>query len=329
MKIIIDAMGGDFAPQNIVAGAVAAANELGEQLILVGIPEAVEQELKKHRYPKDAIEVYPASEVIAMDEPATTPIRRKKNSSISVGVNLLKEKKGSAFVSAGNTGAMVAASTYFLGMIPGVERPAIGLAIPTLKKVAFLIDVGANAAPKPQHLLQSSLMAMVYAQEVLEIENPSVGLLNIGEEDSKGTDFVKETHQLMSARLTNFIGNIEPNEVFSGKCDCLICDGFVGNVIIKVSEGLMESAKSLLLRGIKKDPIAMIGALLMKRSLSGLKRYADYSEYGGAPLLGVNGNVIISHGRSDAKAIKNAIRVARREIEHNIIAVLEKEISPR
>jgi len=189
-----------------------------------------------------------------------------------------------------------------------------------------LIDVGANSDPKPQHLFQSSLMADIYAQEVLGIENPTVGLLNIGEESTKGTDFVKETYRMMSERLTNFIGNVEPNEVFSGKCDCLICDGFVGNVIIKVSEGLMESAKELLLRGIKKDPVAMLGALLMKPSLSKLKRHADYSEYGGAPLLGVNGNVIISHGRSNAKAVKNAIRVARREIEHNILNIMAVEI---
>lgn len=328
MKIIVDAMGGDYAPQNIVAGAVDAVNELGEHLALVGPVDVIENELKKYSYPKENIEICPATEVVGMQEPAVTPIRRKKNSSISVGVELLKKPGYSAFVSAGNTGAVVAASTFLLGMIPGVERPAIGLPIPTLKQVAFLIDVGANADPKPAHLFQSSLMASIYAQEVLGIENPRVGLLNIGEEAAKGTDFVKETHRMMSERLANFIGNIEPNEIFAGKSDCIICDGFVGNVIIKVSEGLMESAKTLLLRGIKKDPLAMLGALLMKGALSRLKRNADYSEYGGAPLLGVNGLVIISHGRSNAKAIKNAIRVARREIEHDIIRVMEREIKP-
>lgn len=326
MKIIVDAMGGDYAPQNIVAGAVDAVNEQGEKLILVGIPQAVETELKKYKYPKDHIEIYPASEVVGMDEPAITPIRKKRNSSIAVGVNLLKQDGYSAFVSAGNTGAVVAASTFNLGMIPGVERPAIGLVIPSLKGLSFLIDVGANTTPKPEHLMQSALMANIYVQEVLGIENPRIGLLNIGEEETKGTDFAKETHRMMAERLKNFIGNIEANEVFSGKGDCIICDGFVGNVIIKVSEHVMESSKELIMRHIKKDPLALLGGLLMKNCLSKVKRYADYSEYGGAPLLGVNGNIIISHGRSNAKAIKNAIRVARREIEHNLLGIMTREI---
>jgi len=211
-------------------------------------------------------------------------------------------------------------------MLPGVERPAIGLVIPTLKKFSFLIDVGANTAPKPEHLLQSSLMANVYTREVLGVENPSVGLLNIGEEESKGSDFVKETHRMMADRLPNFIGNIEANEIFTGRCDCIICDGFVGNVVIKVSESLMESAAALLMREIKKSPIALLGAILMKSRLQHIKRYADYTEYGGAPLLGVNGIVMISHGRSSPKAIRNAIRAAKREIEHNIIKSMQNEI---
>ena len=214
-------------------------------------------------------------------------------------------------------------------MIPGVDRPGIGLVIPTLQKFAFLIDVGANTDPKPEHLLQSSLMANVYAQEVLGVSNPRVGLLNIGEEETKGTDFVKEIHSMMTERLPNFIGNIEANEIFSGKCDCIICDGFVGNVVIKVAESIMESAAELIRREVKKSPVAMLGALLMKSRLMQVKKYADYSEYGGAPLLGVNGIVMISHGRSSPKAIKNAIRATRREIEHNIISVLEKEIRPK
>ncbi len=222
---------------------------------------------------------------------------------------------------------MVCASTFFLGMIPGVERPGIGLVIPTLNKFSFLIDVGANTDPKPEHLLQSSLMAQVYSREVLGFKNPSMGLLNIGEEESKGTDFQKETHKLMSDHLNNFIGNVEANEVFSGKCDCIICDGFVGNVLIKVAEGLMESAGTLIKREVKKDPLALLGAMLMKSRLEHIKKYADYSEYGGAPLLGVNGIVMISHGRSSPKAIKNAIRAAKREIEHNIISRMINEVT--
>ena len=327
MKIVVDAMGGDYAPQAVVAGVVEAVKEFGSQIALIGQKERVEQELTKHDYPKNLIEVIHASEVIDMDEPATVSIRKKKNSSISLGVHLLKTPGYDAFVSAGNTGAVVCASTVNLGMLPGVERPGIGLVIPTLNRFAFLIDVGANTDPKEQHLFQYALMANCYAREVLDVENPRVGLLNIGEEECKGTDFQKETHKLMGERLKNFIGNIEPNEIFSGKCDCIICDGFVGNVLIKVSEGLMESASALMRREIKKSPIAMIGALLIKSRLNDIKKYADYSEYGGAPLLGVNGIVMISHGRSSPKAIKNAIKAAKREVEHQIIDTMIKEIS--
>lgn len=329
MKIVVDAMGGDHAPEAIVAGVVEAIKELNVSIALIGIKERVEGELKKYQYPAELIEIIHAPEVVDMHEPATVSIRKKRNSSISLGVSLLKEPDYVAFVSAGNTGAVVCASTVYLGMIPGVERAGIGLVIPTLNKFSFLIDVGANTDPKPEHLLQSSLMAVVYVREVLGRTDPSVGLLNIGEEESKGTDFQKETHKLMGERLKNFIGNVEANEVFSGKCDCIICDGFVGNVVIKVSEGLMESAGTLLKREIKKDPLALFGALLMKSRLDHIKKYADYSEYGGAPLLGVNGIVMISHGRSSPKAIKNAIRAAKREIDHQIISTMIKEIAGR
>ena len=245
----------------------------------------------------------------------------------SVGINLLKESaKYNAFISAGNTGAVVCASTFYLGMLPNVERPAIGLVIPTLKNFAFLIDVGANTEPKPEHLLQSARMAKVYAQNVLNIHDPRVGLLNIGSEESKGTDFIKETHKLFLESLSNFTGNIEANEIFSGRCDCIICDGYVGNVVIKISESLLESTLTLIRREVKKSPIAMMGALLMKPCLQDIKKQADYAEYGGAPLLGVNGLVMISHGRSNAKAIKNAIRATIREVENNMIKHLIDEV---
>ncbi|MCR4336906.1 MAG: phosphate acyltransferase PlsX [Candidatus Omnitrophica bacterium] len=327
MKVVVDAMGGDHAPVAIVAGAVEAVKEFDVEVTLVGIEEEVRRELKKYSYPQERIKVIHAPETVAMDESATVVVRKKRNSSISIGVDLLKDNSEyKAFISAGNTGAVVAASTILLGMLPGVERPAIGLVIPTLNRFSFLIDVGANPDPKPHHLLQSALMANVYTNEILEIANPKIGLLNIGEESTKGTDFVKETHKMMSERLPNFMGNVEPNELFSGKFDCIICDGFVGNALIKVSQGLMESAGALLKREIKKSPIAMLGAFLMKSRLEHIKRYADYSEYGGAPLLGVNGNVMISHGRSGPKAIKNAIRAGLREAEHGILTRLRKEI---
>ncbi|MCC6759016.1 MAG: phosphate acyltransferase PlsX [Candidatus Omnitrophica bacterium] len=327
MKIVVDAMGGDHAPQAVIAGVVDALKEFDVTIVLVGRTPDVEAELKKYQYPRDKVELIHADEVVGMDEPATNVIRKKRNSSITVGVNLLKDPQYHAFISAGNTGAVVAASTINLGMIPGVERPAIGLTIPTLKGFSFLIDVGANTDPKPQHLLQNAQMAAVYAREVLGLENPSVGLLNIGEESTKGTDFVKEIHKLLSEKVKNFTGNTEANEVYAGKSDCIICDGFVGNIVLKVSEGLMESVGALMKREIKKSPIAIFGAFLVKSKLADAKKKIDYSEYGGAPLLGVNGIVMISHGRSNPKAIKNAIRATMREVEHDIIKAMQKEIS--
>ena len=328
MKIVVDAMGGDYAPGAIVSGVVDAVKEFEVDIILVGREDDVRSELRRHNFPEDRIEILHASDVVDMHEPATVTLRKKKKSSIAVGINLLKKDPSyDAFISAGNTGAVVAAATINLGMLEGVERPAIGLVIPTLKRFAFLIDVGANADPKPQHLMQSALMARVYAKEVLCIPDPAVGLVNIGEEASKGTGFEKETYKLMEQRVEHFIGNIEGNEIFTGKADCIICDGFVGNIIIKISEGLMESATALLKREIKKAPLAILGAMLMKPRLNHIRKLADYSEYGGAPLLGVNGLVMISHGRSSPKAIKNAIRATIREIEHNINAVMVSEIS--
>jgi len=328
MKIVVDAMGGDYAPTAIVSGVVDAVEEFDVNVILVGREDEVKAELSKHNFNKARIDLLHAPDVVGMHEPATVTLRKKKLSSISVGINLLKRDPScDAFISAGNTGAVVAAATINLGMLEGVERPAIGLVIPTLKRFAFLIDVGANADPKPQHLMQSALMARVYAKEVLGIPNPAVGLINIGEEASKGTGFEKETYKLMEKRVANFIGNIEGNEIFSGKADCIICDGFVGNIIIKISEGLMESAAAVLKREIKKAPLAILGAMLMKPRLNHIKKLADYSEYGGAPLLGVNGLVMISHGRSSPKAVKNAIRATMREIEHNINTVMVSEIS--
>src|SRR3989338_2031326 len=327
MKIVIDAMGGDHAPQAVVAGCVEALKELDVMLVLVGIQEQVENELKKHNHDKSRIEIIHAPEVVDMHDSATSPLRKKRNSSITIGINLLKDPAYDAFVSAGNTGACVATATVNLGMLPGVDRPGIGLVIPTLNRLSFLIDVGANADPKPEHLFQSALMAQVYSREVLGVANPRVMLLHIGARGSEGRGFQKEAYCLMWEGLKNFSGNIEPNEMFSGKCDCIICDGFVGNIVIKVSEGLMESAGALIKREIKKDPIALLGALIMKSRLEEIKKHADYSEYGGAPLLGVNGIVMISHGRSSPKAIKNAIRATIREVEHNIVATITKELN--
>jgi phosphate acyltransferase len=325
MKIVVDAMGGDYAPDNVIAGVVEALKEFKVTIVLVGITERIEAELKKHNYPKDRIEIVHAPEVVEMDDHAAVAIRQKKNSSITIGVGLLKKPGYDAFISAGNTGACVAASTIVLGMIEGVDRPGIGIVIPTLNKFSFLIDVGANTAAKPEHLLQYAKMAKIYAQEVLEIAKPGVGLLNIGSEESKGTDLEKEAHKLLEEKEPNFIGNVEANEIYTGKAHCIVCDGYVGNVALKVSEGLMESVGILMKREIKRSPIAILGALLLKSSLKEAKKSIDYSEYGGAPLLGVNGLVLISHGRSSPKAIKNAIRAAIREVDHDFLAKIKTE----
>jgi len=327
VKIVVDAMGGDHAPQPIIEGVVEAVKEFDVNIALVGPQEQVQTELKKYSYPKDRIELVHAPEVVGMDELATVTLRKKKNSSISVGINLLKNKNYDAFVSAGNTGAVVVAATVNLGMLEGVERAAIGTVIPTLKGMAFLIDVGANTEAKPEHLLHSAQMANVYAREVLGVEKPEVGLLNIGEEACKGGGFAKETYKLLEERFPNFIGNVEANEVYKGKSNCIICDGFVGNIVLKVSEGLMESVGAFMKREIRKNPLAILGALILKWTLRDIRKLVDYSEYGGAPLLGVNGLVMIGHGRSNAKAIKNAIKATMREVENDLIEKMIKDVT--
>jgi phosphate acyltransferase len=326
MKIVVDAMGGDYAPQNVVAGVVDAVKEYKVCVTLVGLTDAIEAELKKYSYPKSLIEIVHAPDVVAMDDHATAVIRQKRHSSISVGMGLLKKEGYGAFVSAGNTGACVAASTFILGMIPGVDRPGIGCIFPSLKNFTLLIDAGANTAAKPEHLLQYAKMAKVYAQEVLGRPTPSIGLLNIGEEEGKGTGLEKEAYKLLEEKEPLFIGNVEANEMFTGRTDCIVCDGYAGNITLKVAEGLMESVGKLLKREIKKSPIAILGAILLKSSLSQAKKSVDYSEYGGAPLLGVDGLVLISHGRSSPKAIKNAVRCAKEEIEHNVLKKIKEEM---
>jgi len=328
MKIVVDAMGGDYAPEAIVAGGLEAVKELNADLTFVGIEEKVRAELAKHSYDANKVEVVHASEVVEMHESPAASVRRKRDSSISVGVQLLRDNpaKYSAFISAGNTGAVVSASTLYLRLIEGVDRPAIGLYLPTLTGMGFFIDVGANTDPKPEHLLHNALMGQTYVRNTLGKEDLKVGLLNIGSEESKGTGFYKETHKLLADKLGNFVGNVEANEAYFGKCDVIVCDGYVGNILIKVSQGLMEAAGKLIKREVRKDPLAGAGALLMKTRLKNIKQLADYSSYGGAPLLGVNGIVMISHGRSSPKAVKNAIRVTQKEIEHDIITRLKKGI---
>lgn len=315
MKIVVDAMGGDYAPEAVVKGAIAAVKEYGAEVILTGEQEKIKSLLKKYRYNGSLISVYHTSEVIEMQDSAANSIRKKRDSSIVVGLNLVKEGKAEAFFSAGNTGAVVCGASLSLGLLPGIERPGIGIIIPTFKGPSMVIDVGANIDPKPAQLLQYGIMADAYLKYILNKPNPSVGLLNVGEEETKGTDFAKETHELLSRSKLNFIGNVEGKDIFSGKSDAIICDGFVGNVALKVTESVVELLQRLLKKYLKTDPLGILGILLLKTSLSRIKKAIDYSEYGGAPLLGVNGVVIIGHGRSNVKAIKNAIRAAKEEVE--------------
>jgi len=315
MKIIVDAMGGDYAPEVVIEGAVAAVEEYKVDITLVGDEKRISFLLKKFGCCYDNISVYPAQEIIEMFEHPAASVRKKRNSSIVVGLNLVKDGHGEAFLSAGNTGAVVCAATLSLGLLSGIERPGIAIVVPTLKGISLIIDVGANINAKPIQLLQYGIMSDAYLRYILNRPNPSVGLLNIGEEETKGTEFVKETHELFEKSNLNFIGNVEGKDLFSGKCDIIVCDGFVGNVALKVTESVVETMQVFLKRHLLSNPLGKLGVLFLKPSLLRFKKEMDYSEYGGAPLLGVNGVVIIGHGRSNAKAIKNAIRVAKEEVE--------------
>jgi glycerol-3-phosphate acyltransferase PlsX len=317
-KIGLDVSGGDYAPEELFNGAVLAKKEYDDEIVLIGIKDEIEEQAKKHRVDLSEFSVVHAPEKIEMGESPANAVRRKKNSSIVIGTNLLKEKKIDAFVSCGNTGAAVAAATLLLGLIEGIERPGIGIMIPTREGISLIVDVGANVEPKPLHLFQYGIMASVYYELVLNKENPTVGLLNIGEEESKGSDFIKNVHKLFSAAPLNFVGNLEAKHMFSGKCDCIICDGFVGNIALKVTEGCAETMGKFLFDIIMKDPLGLLGVFLIKRSLRKFKRILDYAEYGGAPLLGVDGVVIIGHGRSNSIAVKNAIKVASHELKRNL-----------
>lgn len=315
MKIVVDAMGGDHAPEVVVDGSLAAVKEYDLEVILVGDQPKIQALLKKAKYTGNRITVQHATEAIEMCEPAANSVRRKRDSSIVVGLNLVKEGKADAFFSAGNTGAVVCAATLELRLLPGIERPGIGIIIPSLKGNSLIIDVGANIDPKPTQLLQYGIMADAYCKNILNKPNPSVGLLNIGEEEKKGTEFIQEAYGLLEKSKLNFIGNVEGKDLFSGKCDIIVCDGFVGNVALKVSESAAEAMQTFLKRHLLSNIWGKIGLIFMIPSLKRFKKEIDYAEYGGVLLLGVNGVVIIGHGRSSIKAIKNAIRVAKEEIE--------------
>ncbi len=311
IRIAVDGMGGDYAPQVVVEGAVAAANDFDQlEITLVGQPEALKRELNKHKVLGGKLVIHPATEVVDMGDSPVAALKKKKDSSIAVCINLLKEKKVDAVMTAGNTGAAVAASTLHLGLLPGINRPGIAIGVPTLHGISVAMDVGANLAPSATELFHYAIMAEVYARCIFKKKRPSVALLNVGEEESKGTESLKEAYKILRDSKLNFVGNIEGRDFFTGKVDCIICDGFVGNVVLKMCESILETSVAIISREIKKSPISMLGAWLCKPALSAIRNETNYEEAGGAPLLGVNGTVIISHGISSARAIRNAIRVS-------------------
>lgn len=316
-KIAVDAFGGDYAPEQIVEGALLAAELDGIRLILTGQKDKLTS-LIEEKPGSDLIEIVHAPEVIQMDESAEA-VRLKTNSSLVVAADLVKAGAASALVSAGSTGAIMAASVLRIRRIKGVERPAITSLMPTRSGISLIVDVGANVDCKPSQLVQFAQMGSIYAESVLRVHNPQVGLLNIGHEPTKGNNAVKEAYPLLQRASLNFMGNIEGRDISRGECDVIVCDGFVGNVVLKFAEGLAESLFGMMKEEFTSSIPATLGALLLKSGFKQIKKKLDYTEYGGAPLLGVNGVVIIAHGGSNAKAIYNAIRVANRAVEQNVV----------
>jgi glycerol-3-phosphate acyltransferase PlsX len=325
MKIIVDAMGGDNAPGEIVMGALEASESLGIDIILVGREERIRPLLK--RRDTQRLEVINAEEVIGNDEPPALAIRRKKDSSIVRGLGLLKELKGQAMVSAGSTGALMAGGLFILGRFEGVDRPAIATVIPTRKKPVLLLDIGANSEAKPKNLVQFALMGSVYAREILNDENPRVGLLNIGVEEKKGNALVKSAYSVLKGmKGVNFVGNVEARDFFEGNADVVVCDGFTGNVFIKTVEGFGMFVFDRLKQEVKKKFTYSLGAMMLLPALKAVKSAMDYSEYGGAMFLGLEGVLIKCHGSSDRKAIFNGIKVAKKFAEVNIHLKLKESL---
>jgi len=328
MRIALDAMGGDRAPAVPVEGAVEALELFKEsfEVILVGNEELLQRQLDQKGYRNQRLRIVHASQVVDMAESPTNALKKKRDSSISVGLRLQKDGAADAFVSAGNTGAVMADSLLTLKRIEGIERPAIVTIFPSRIQPVVLLDAGANVDSKPHHLLHFALMGSIYAQQILGRENPRVGLLNIGEEPEKGNELTKASHQVLKNSPLNFIGNVEGRDIFEGAADVVVCDGFVGNVVLKFSESIISLINSMIRTEIEKSPIRRTGAFLMKGAYKNIRRTLDYAEYGGAPLLGINGVSVICHGGSSAKAIRNAINVARLTVERRVNETIKSQL---
>jgi len=327
-KIAIDAMGSDRGPSVEVDGAVEAAAQYGIPIVLVGQEDRIHDLLRTHDTRGLSIDVVHASEVITMEDAAAAAARRKKESSVHVGARLMRDGSVAGLVSAGNTGAVMATVKMIMGTLAVVDRPALSTVLPTQKqKPAILLDVGANVDCKPHHLEQFAIMGDVYSRAIFGVRRPRIGLLSIGEEDTKGNELTKEAFKSLKRAPINFIGNVEGRDIFTGDVDVIVCDGFTGNVALKLSEGLYEAFASMLKQELQKTLSAKVGAIFAQNAFRQFKHRLDYSEYGGAPLLGVKGITIVCHGRSNANAIKNAVRVAEEFCKHNVNRMIEAEFT--
>lgn len=329
MKVALDAMGGDHAPQACVGGAVMALREFRqlEKLFLVGDDAQIRAELDKHQCRDPRVEIVHTTQVVEMSETAVDAVRRKKDSSISRAVDLVKRGEADAVVSAGHTGAAVAATTIKLRTLEGVDRPGIAALLPTETNLCVLIDAGANTDARPEHMLQYAIMGAVFSRYVLGYDNPAIGLMSIGGEDVKGSEFTKEIFKLLRASGLNFRGNIEGHDLFHNPVEVVLCDGFTGNVVLKSCEATADAVFRWLKNELTKTPLRMAGAMMAKGAFQTIKRKTNYEEYGGSPLLGVDGICIIAHGSSSPKAVKNAIRVALESIQTRINPHIVEELA--
>lgn len=328
ITIAVDAMGGDHAPRPEVEGAVHAARELGVRILLVGLAPDLKKELAKHSHRGLPIEIAPASEVITMHDSPTQAFRKKKDSSAHVATKFVRNGLADGFVSAGNTGAVMAVARFGLGTLASVDRPALAAPFPTSRGgTAVLLDVGANVDSKPSHLVQFAVMGEIYYRAIFGTRRPKVALLSIGEEEIKGNELTREAHSRLKASSLNFTGNVEGREIFSGAVDVVVCDGFIGNVALKISEGVAQHIGTMLKEALQSTISSQVGYVLARKAFKDFRKKIDYSEYGGAPLLGVKGVAVIGHGSSNALAIKNAVRVATELVRGGINDRIEQELA--
>ncbi len=327
MKIIVDAMGGDNAPFQVIKGAIDAVNEYNIDIILVGKKDIIDDELKKYVYPEIKVEVLNASEFISNEDDPASSIRRKKDSSIVVAANALKDGLGDGLISAGSTGALLATGLFIVKRIDGIDRAALTVVYPALNQVSLLVDAGANVDSKPEYLYQFALMGSAYMERVFEIDRPTVGLVNIGSEKGKGNQLTKETYDLLEKSNLNFLGNVEARELPNGTADVIICDGFVGNIILKLTEGMASTIFATLKQELTRDFKSKIAASILSPGIKNIKSKMDYREYGGAPLLGTKKPMFKAHGSSDDYAIKNGINQLIKFIDNNVISFIEENIS--